>query len=357
MRLRRNRRFPDSLGMYAAAAGLPELLATSIDEAERLPSLAAARPGAVVICGSGPAGIAAEIVGAALTPTIGVPLVLVPTGAVPPFVGPESLVFVVSFSGDDPGSLDAADESLRRGAHLVAVTGGGELARLAAQAGEPVVTLPAVPRARGALLAVVAAVFVGLERAGLVEHARSTLEAAHRQAASRRDALVAADGGIAAELARRIGRTFPFLCGASGLGAVAARWWQAEIAANARTLAMTASAPELLWDAIAAFGQGGDVTRQILTLVELRSDFEPARAAAAFVAIDELLTEVVAGRLVVHAEGETLLAQLVDLVVVGEFVSLHLGLNAGLDPGPAPAIDDATETSGARRAARPNRPR
>jgi hypothetical protein len=184
---------------------------------------------------------------------------------------------------------------------------------------------------------------VGLERADLVAAARPTLLAGCRQAARRRDTLVAAGGGVAVELARRIGRTFPFVCGATGVGACAARWWRAEIAANARTLAVAASAPELLADVIAAFGQGGDVTRQVLTLVTLRSDFEPAPAAAAFGVIEELLAEVVADRLVVRAEGETPLAQLVDLVIVGEFVSLQLARAAGLDPGPAPAIDEAAQ--------------
>ncbi len=327
--------------MLAAARRLPELLLSSIAPAEGLPPLGAARPDAVVAWGSGPARAAAEMVRVVVGPTIAVPVV-VPSGALPGFVGPESLVFVISFSGAERGALAAADEALRRGARLVAITRGGPLGRLAEGAGAPVVGLPATPRARGALVAMVAALMVGLERAGLVEAARTALEVAARQAASRRDALAVPGGGIVGEVVRRIGRTFPFLCGASGLGDCAARWWQAEIGANARTLALVASAPELLSDVIAAFGQGGDVTRQVLTLVALRSDFEPAEAGPAFARIDELLAEVVADQLVVRAEGETPLAQLLDLVVVGEYVSLHLALAAGLDPGPAPAIDEVS---------------
>ena len=48
---------------------------------------------------------------------------------------------------------------------------------------------------------------------------------------------------------------------------------------------------------------------------------------------------MVAGIEEVHAEGEGQLAQLLDLILVGDFVSLHLALQEGIDPGPVPALD------------------
>ena len=41
-----------------------------------------------------------------------------------------------------------------------------------------------------------------------------------------------------------------------------------------------------------------------------------------------------------RAEGEGALAQLFDLVLFGDFVSLHLAAQAGIDPGPVPVLDD-----------------
>ncbi len=333
--------------MCGAAAALPESLAASIEEAARLPLFAGPPPELVVLVGDGPAGIAAEMAAAILDSTARAPVVRLPAGAVPAFVGPTALVIVTSFAGDDPGGIAAAKTALRQGARLIAVTPQGALARFAARRGAPSVALPAAPRARGALLAMLAALVAGLGRAGLVSEAGVLLDDARRQAARRRDSLVVAGGGSAAELVRRIGRTFPLLVGGAGLGAAAARWWQSEIAVNARTPSVVLVAPGLLWDTIAAFGQGGDVTRQILTLVELRSDHEPPGAGAAFARVDELVGEVVADRLVVRAEGPTPLAQLVDLIVLGEFVSLRLADAAGIDPGPAPAVDDGAAGAGA----------
>jgi glucose/mannose-6-phosphate isomerase len=42
----------------------------------------------------------------------------------------------------------------------------------------------------------------------------------------------------------------------------------------------------------------------------------------------------------VRAQGEGELAQLLDLVLVGDFVSLHLAAREGIDPGPVPILED-----------------
>ena len=42
----------------------------------------------------------------------------------------------------------------------------------------------------------------------------------------------------------------------------------------------------------------------------------------------------------VEAEGEGALAQLFDLIIQGDFVSLHLAAEAGVDPGPIPVLTD-----------------
>jgi glucose/mannose-6-phosphate isomerase len=42
----------------------------------------------------------------------------------------------------------------------------------------------------------------------------------------------------------------------------------------------------------------------------------------------------------VQAEGDGELAQLLDLVLVGDFLSLHLAFNEGIDPGPVPTLTE-----------------
>ena len=61
--------------------------------------------------------------------------------------------------------------------------------------------------------------------------------------------------------------------------AVAARWWKAQVNLNAKAPAFAAALPELTYDELAGWGQGGDVTRQTMSLVLLRHAGEGAWAA------------------------------------------------------------------------------
>ena len=58
------------------------------------------------------------------------------------------------------------------------------------------------------------------------------------------------------------------------------------------------------------WGQHGDVTRQVFTLVDLRHDYEHPQELRRFDLVRELLDEVVHDVVEVRAEGEGPLAQL-----------------------------------------------
>jgi glucose/mannose-6-phosphate isomerase len=51
-----------------------------------------------------------------------------------------------------------------------------------------------------------------------------------------------------------------------------------------------------------------------------------------------IVEETVASVLEVRAAGEGRLAQLIDLMYVGDWVSVYLAFDAGVDPGPIEAI-------------------
>ena len=50
--------------------------------------------------------------------------------------------------------------------------------------------------------------------------------------------------------------------------------------------------------------------------------------------------QVVSGIEEVHAEGDGDLAQLFDLILFGDFVSLYMAAQEGIDPGPVPALTE-----------------
>ena len=74
------------------------------------------------------------------------------------------------------------------------------------------------------------------------------------------------------------------------------------------------------------------------------------RSARRFDLAAEVLREVMADVIEVRAAGEGDLAQLLDLALIGDVVSLHMAANEGIDPGPIPVLDEVKRdlTAGTR---------
>ena len=334
----------DTLGFVEAVRGLPEQLATAHRAAGAIPT--GRFPSAdgvtnVVVCGMGGSGIVGDVVAVAASHELPVPVVVCKQIRLPRFVGPGSLVFAVSYSGATEETLSMAQRAIDAGARVVAVCTGGPLADLVEGAGGLVLPCPPGSMPRAALGALLAPVVVTLFRTGLLPGAHDALVAAEAQLARRRDACapeVAGAENPARELARRIGRTIPVVYGAGALGGVAAQRWKADVNENAKAPAFWNAFPEVGHNEICGWGQHGDVTRQVITLVELRHDLEDPLLEPRIAATREIVEETVAQVLSARAQGEGRLAQLLDLMYLGDWVSVYLAADAGVDPGPIDAI-------------------
>ena len=334
----------DSLGMFDAAAAFPEQLARALDVSQRalehavLPSHDDIAN--VVLLGTGGAGFAASLVLEATGPTIPVPIVVHRGFGVPNFVDQSSLVIAISFDGETGETLEAAQDASADGATVVCVSKGGALQHWADAHGLvhlPVMADAAVDRAAIGSLSV--PVLLLLERVGLYPGADAWIEAAISQATRRRDQLITEEN-LARRLGRRLGRAFPIIYGGNGPGNVTAEYWKAQFNLNAKVASFSNRVPDLTHDEIAGWGQDGDVTRQIFQAFMLRHDFEHPQVAQQLEVVEEVLVEVVGAVHVVEAAGDGVLAQLFDLVLLGQFVSLHAAVEQEIDPGPTPIIDE-----------------
>jgi glucose/mannose-6-phosphate isomerase len=329
----------DTDRMFDVTAGLPEQVFDAAVRARGLSDLPdRERIEHVVVLGMGGSGVAGDILSAAAGPFLPVPVIVSKDYELPAFVGESSLVFAVSFSGDTEETVEAASAAAVEGAHLVVITAGGTLGRLARSWGVPVVGVPDdIPQPRAAIGAMAVPAFIVLEEMGLFPGAQQWVDFAVEQLTRRRDELTG-EASPARELARRIGRTMPLVYGGGQLGATAACRWKTQINENANAPAFWNGLPELCHNEIQGWGQHGDLTRQAMTLVNLRHEFEHPQVSRRFELVTPLVDEVVSQVIEVSAAGEGQLAQLLDLVLVGDFVSLHLAAQEGIDPGPVDAL-------------------
>ncbi len=330
----------DSVGMFDLAAALPDQVADAAElglEVAGLPGQEGI--GNVVVLGMGGSGIAGDVLKAIAGPFLSVPVTVVKGHEIPAFVGPDTLCFAISYSGATEETLATAAAAAEAGARMVVLSHGGPLAALATEWGAPAISLPDIPMPRAGIGAVSIPPLVVLERMGLFPGATQQVADAVTQLVRRRDELIT-DGGPAQQLAREIGRTIPVAYGGDAVGAVAAYRFKCQVNENAKAPAFAASLPEMCHNEICGWGQHGDVTRQIMTVVRFRHDFEHPQVARRFDLTFDIIDEVVHAVVDINARGEGALAQLFDLIIQADFVSLHMAATAGVDPGPIPVLAD-----------------
>jgi glucose/mannose-6-phosphate isomerase len=333
----------DTLGFVGAVAGLPEQLGAAHAAAGSIDLGGLPSPDgidAIAVLGMGGSGMAGDVL-AAVGTSLPVPVVVVKGYRAPAFIGPRTLTFALSYSGNTEETLSMTQGALDAGAPLVTVSCGGALGDLARSSGKTAIACPAGLMPRAALGALVAPLFVTLFKLGIYPEAHALVVNAQEQLAKRRDQCVPTvegDKNPARELARKIGRTIPLVSGGGALGRVAAQRFKNDVNENAKAPAFSAAYPELNHNEICGWGQHGDVTRQVFSLVQLHHGYEHERLTEQMRLARDLVEEVFVQVLEVEAAGDGRLAQLLDLMYLGTWTSCYLALDNDVDPGPIDAI-------------------
>jgi glucose/mannose-6-phosphate isomerase len=329
----------DEADLRGALQALPDrlhALASAGWSTDRLPEHDAVSN--VVVFAGGDDALDASLVAAVAADSCPVPILVHGGDAVPAFVDGETLAVVLATGGGDDRAAELYEQAGEAGANRVLVAGAGALVDAAADHAVATFAIdPALRAPRG--LPGVAAVPLArvLEAIGLFAGADAWVAAAVdalRDRAVRLDV----DRNEALQIARRLDRTMPLVYGGGELGHAAARWWKSACNQGAKLPAFANSVPAMCFDELAGFGQAGDVTRQVFTIVLLRHEHEHPLVTEQFALLPDVLDEVVGGIEIVEARGDGALSQGLDLAYLGQWVSLEQAAIAGVDPGPVPII-------------------
>ena len=332
---------PDSLGLWDKTLSLP----SQVSEAAQATGQIAGLPqpsdiDQVLILGMGDSGFVGDVVAASARPFSPIPIIVHNSYLQPSWVGPSTLVIVISAFGETEETNESLQLAIDAGASVLAISNGGEMARIATKNHITVVPISgdaSVPRSAIGSMAVPA--MLALEQLGLFPGARSWIEEA-AEVLTTRALQLQSDKSEAKRIARKVGRTMPLIYGGGAIGSTAAKRWKTAVNLNVKAPAFAASMPELCYNELLGWGQNGDVTRQVFTQVQLRHDYDHPQIQRRFEYVEEKTLEVMHEVLTVTAMGDGPIAQLFDLIMVGDFVSLEMAATEGLDPGPVPLTHD-----------------
>ena len=330
----------DTSGQIADTLGLSEQLRDAlwrVDSAAIPPVVA---HGGLIVAGMGGSSVGGRLAAGALGPRLQRPLALAMGYDIPPWIGRETLVLCVSYSGSTEETLATYDAAKAAGAPRLVSTTGGELAQRARADGVPVIPLPGGFQPR---VAVGYALVTALEAAALCGAAPSLRAEVEGAAALAAELALewgpdGAEDGEAKRLARALHGTFPVITGA-GLTASVAYRWKCQINENAETPAFASKLPE--HDHNEIVGWAG--AEQRLSAVFLEDPEAEQRVVRRIEVTAEFAADGAAVVERVRARGETRLERLVSLVLLGDLVSLYLAILRGVDPVSVRLIDTLKE--------------
>jgi glucose/mannose-6-phosphate isomerase len=296
----------------------------------------------IVILGMGTGRTAAQVVRAIGANTIPVPVLVESSYEIPACVGTRSLVFAISGSGNTDEVNHGAATSVARGAKFAAISTGGWLIDFADTCGAPKVRIPpTIQPARVTFGILIAALLTMLEKVGVLPEAGIWIQSAIRQLYQRREDLCRGDN-IAQRLASLLVRRHVLCQGDTPLGATAAERWKAQINQNARQGASVSEQPNASHNEVVAWDCRNELTMEREAAVLLRHHYEDPRVGKRMDLLAQYLNRKIPVHSV-HGEGDTPLAVLMDLVMIGDFTSLYLARHNGVDPCAVPFISETVK--------------
>lgn len=297
----------------------------------------------VVILGMGGSGAAGDMLQAVLEPRFRLPVRVVKGyGPLPEWVGRNSLVFAVSYSGNTEETISTLNEAHERGARSVVVCSGGALAEIAQQHGMALVLVPAGLQPRAALGFLAMPLFGAVSALGLVANLEDDVDEACKvveELAAGCNHLVPLDDNPAKDLALRLIGRVPFVYGGQGIGATAAYRFKCDLNEYGKTHAFYNYFPELNHNEVVGWSRPLPMARKDVVAVFVRDTDEHPRVARRFEVTRELIEDKLEEVVEVWPQGEGALARLLSLVFVTQMAAIYVGFGHRLDPGPVEILD------------------
>lgn len=295
----------------------------------------------VVVSGMGGSAIGGDILRVYAAKKARVPVIVVRDYNIPAFVDQHTLFLAASYSGNTEETLSAYSQAREQGASIICVTTGGKLKAVAEKDGYGVVEIPTglVPRAAtGYLFAPLALL---LEELGIVEGVRQELQEAVGVLREMREQLhpgVDVSSNEARIIAAKLKDSLPVIWGTAGVSEVAALRWKAQINENAKCPAYYSILPELNHNEIVGFEVPQPLLASISCII-LRDKYDNERVQRRIEISKDIIKDQVKEIIEINSQGESYLARFYSLVYMGDYASVYLALEYGINPTPVKVID------------------
>jgi glucose/mannose-6-phosphate isomerase len=294
------------------------------------------RPDNILVTGMGGSAAGGDFVAALFDDQGRVPCQVNRDYSVPNWVGPGTLAFVCSYSGQTEETLAAFADLRRRGAMPFVISSGGQISEIARQEGFPLITIPGGQPPRSALGYLLVPIVHVCAYFGLLAPVDwdaffAVLDGVRAQCGPENEA------SPTAELAQNLHNRLILLDGQGAAAARVANRVKGQINENAKRMAFASAQPELCHNDIVGREGAHHQSAQWATVALYVSEVSAKMLTRS--QVTARLTEGTMPTYELCAPGQTLFERMVGLAYIGDWLSLDLAALGQEDPTAIKSID------------------
>jgi glucose/mannose-6-phosphate isomerase len=289
----------------------------------------------VVFAGMGGSAIAGDVVKDWVDGISRVPMEAVRGYHLPAYVDEDTLVFLVSYSGNTEETLSCMLDAAKKGCKMVCISSDGAMQRAAKALKLPILGLPRMAAARVSFPYLLAPIPYVLAKLGILP--LDKVETEMTEATEMVDKLTREyaiekpfEKNYAKQVASQVFGTAPVIYSYSQYRSVGLRF-KTQVNENCKLPASYDVFPELDHNEI----MGWEASKQILkhyTLILLRGPEEPKEVKTRIEVLKEKFLTKARGMIEIQAQGQTTLARMLHLLFTADMISLYLTVLLRRDP-------------------------
>ncbi len=302
-------------------------------------SISYPKPKAIIVAGMGGSAIGGELLKDWARDKLTVPVEVCREYSLPAYANKNTLVFVVSYSGETEESLSVFLDAVKQKCMIVCISSGGTLQEFAGKLGVPYLRVPSGMAPRATLPYLFIPLCVLMEKIGLTSTANfeisETIDVL-KQVSDSNSPKNFLSNNFSKKLALSICDTVPVVYGFGIYRAVAQRLKQ-QFNENSKVPAKWEFFPELNHNEIVGWERAGKLAR-CFSVIFIRDNDEPETMRQRIETTKELISKESVKIFEIQSQGSGKLAKMLSTIVIGDFVSVYLAVLRGVDPTPVKTI-------------------
>jgi len=297
------------------------------------------KPQTIIMAGMGGSAIGGELLKDWSRDKTAVPIEVCREYTLPAYADKNTLVFVVSYSGETEESLRIFLDAIKRKCRIACISSGGTLQQFAEKLSLPHLRVPSGMAPRATLPYLFVPPLVMLEKIGLVKgvtrEVSETIKTL-KQVSEANSPEKPLKDNFSKTLASNISGTIPVVYGFGFYRAVAQRF-KTQFNENSKVPAKWEFFPELNHNEIVGWEAVKELAK-CFSVILIRDDDEPEAIRMRIEATKELIREQSIKNFEVRSLGKNMLAKMASVICIGDFTSVYLAVLRRIDPTPVKTI-------------------